>query len=71
MLDGRTHLGTQFHFRGESADLLTVDGEWIRFALEETEDYRPLDRSLMPDGLVDLMAVDELRDLMAYLTESR
>lgn len=71
MLDGRTYLGTQFHYRGESADLLTVDGTWIRFALEEAEDYRPLDRSLMPEGLVELMSLEELKDLMAYLTQSR
>jgi putative heme-binding domain-containing protein len=71
LMDGRTYLGTQFHYRGESADLLTVDGTWIRFALEDAEDYRPLDRSLMPDDLVDLMTVEELKDLMAYLTQSR
>ncbi len=44
MQDGQVRQGTQFHFRGDSAELLTVDGDWVRFRLDETEDYRALRR---------------------------
>jgi hypothetical protein len=67
MQDGRMLTGTQFHFRGESAELLTVEGIWMRFPLSETEEYGPLDTSLMPENLVQAMSVSELRDLLAFL----
>ena len=67
MQDGRTITGTQFHFRGESAELLSEDGTHVRFELRETEDYHPLDVSLMPEDLETNMSVSEFRDLMAYL----
>ena len=69
MQNGQIHQGTQFHFRGESADLLLISGQWIRFKLDETEEYRALDVSLMPDNLVDAMSVPQLRDLVAFLAE--
>ncbi len=71
MLDGQTHQGTQFHFRGESAQLLTVDGNWIRFALDDTEDYRALDVSLMPEGLAESISVSEMQDLMSFLVRDQ
>ena len=67
MVDGTVYQGTQFHYRGESADLRTTDGKWVRFKLEDAEDYRPLEVSLMPDDLHQLMSVEEFRDLIAYL----
>jgi hypothetical protein len=57
-----------FFLTGESAELLTIDGKWIRFRLEDTEDYRPLETSLMPQDLVDSMSVGQLRDLIAFLS---
>jgi putative heme-binding domain-containing protein len=67
MNDGRIYRGTQFHFRGESAELLLDSGQLLRFALRDTEDYRALDESLMPERLEETMSVSELRDLIEYL----
>jgi putative membrane-bound dehydrogenase-like protein len=71
MRDGQIHQGTQFHFRGESAELLLINGRLLRFALRDTEEYRALDESLMPERLVETMSVSELRDLMAFLAGLR
>jgi putative heme-binding domain-containing protein len=35
---------------------------------DEIETSRDLGRSLMPDGLLDLLSADEVRDLFAYLS---
>jgi putative heme-binding domain-containing protein len=71
MNDGRIFRGTQFHFRGEAAELLLDNGKQIRFALSDTAEYRALDESLMPEGLEEAMAVSELRDLIEYLVTRR
>jgi len=67
MNDGRIYRGTQFHFRGESAELLLESGQQVRFALKGTDEYRALDESLMPERLEEVMSVSELRDLLDYL----
>jgi putative heme-binding domain-containing protein len=71
MNDGRIYRGTQFHFRGEAAELLLDSGQQVRFALGDTEEYRALDESLMPEGLEETMSVGELRDLVDFLTTLR
>ena len=71
MQDGRIYKGTQFHFRGESAELWLEDGGHVRFKLSDTEQYRALDVSLMPDDLVDALSVSEFCDLFAFLTTLR
>jgi putative heme-binding domain-containing protein len=67
MNDGRIYRGTQFHFRGESAELLLESGQQVRFALRDTDEYGALDESLMPERLEETMSVSELRDLLDYL----
>jgi putative heme-binding domain-containing protein len=67
MNDGRVYRGTQFHIRGESAELLLESGQLLRFALRDTDEYRALDESLMPEQLEETMSVSELRDLLDYL----
>ena len=71
MNDGRVYRGTQFHFRGESAELLLDSGQQVRFALRDTDEYRALDESLMPERLEETMSVGELRDLIDYLSTLR
>jgi putative membrane-bound dehydrogenase-like protein len=67
MSDGRSYRGTQFHFRGESAELLLESGEQVRFLLRDADDYHALDESLMPEKLEEAMSVSELRDLIDFL----
>jgi putative heme-binding domain-containing protein len=71
MKDGRVFKGTQFHFRGESAELLLEDGRQIRFALSDTDEYRALEESLMPERLAETMAISEFRDLLTFLNSLR
>ncbi len=67
MLDGRVLKGAQFHYRGESAEMLLEDGTPFRFKLSSTDEYRALDESLMPERLEEAMSVSEFRDLIAFL----
>jgi hypothetical protein len=55
----------------ESAEMLLEDGKRIRFRPDQTEAFRPLETSLMPEDLVESMSTDELRDLLAYLDSLR
>ena len=71
MQDGRIYKGTQFHFRGESAELWLEQGKHVRFKLSDTDEYRALDVSLMPDDLVNALSVSEFRDLFAFLKTLR
>jgi putative membrane-bound dehydrogenase-like protein len=71
MKTGQIHRGVQFHFRGESAELLSEEGRLIRFALRDAEEYRALDESLMPERLSENLSVGEMRDLVEYLASRR
>ncbi|WP_167547046.1 PVC-type heme-binding CxxCH protein [Stieleria maiorica] len=66
--DGVVHRGLQLdHKAGGAIVLTTENGDNRYFKGEEVEAYQALPTSLMPDGLEQLMSVDELRDLIAYL----
>ena len=71
MNDGRIFRGTQFHFRGESAEMLLEEGGSIRFELKDVDEYGPIEQSLMPEKLVEALSVSEVRDLMAFLMTLR
>ena len=71
MDDGRSFRGTQFHFRGEAAEMLLEDGAKLRFQLDETEEYFALGESIMPDRLEENLSVSEVRDLVAFLSALR
>ena len=64
---GEELTGIQFHFRGEAATLIVSDGREIKFDLANTTSFGPMESSLMPEGLVETMAVGEFQDLMAFL----
>jgi putative heme-binding domain-containing protein len=64
--DGQIHTGRQIDVgnRG-TAELYVQSGEFI--TLEGIEEYGPMPRSLMPDGLETNLTVDDMRDLVAFL----
>ncbi len=66
MKDGRVLNGL---VREQSPRTLTVQtqSEAIRLERSEVEAIRPSPSSLMPDGLLDALRPDEVRDLIAYL----
>ena len=42
-------------------------GELFRLKPDEIETRRPSPKSIMPDGLADMLTVQEFRDLVAFL----
>jgi putative heme-binding domain-containing protein len=48
-----------------------LDGENITLRASEILEIQPMGRSLMPDGLLDGMTDQDLRDLFAYLRISQ
>ena len=47
--------------------MLGFDGKKIAVAGKEVVSFRMLKTSLMPDGLVEALTVEDFRDLLAYL----
>ena len=67
--DGMVHRGLQLDHKANGAIVLTLDsGKSQFFRGNEIEAYRALPKSLMPDGLEQLMSLDEFRDLVAFLS---
>jgi len=47
-----------------------ADGNIFEVPREEIEQLQPSEKSIMPVGLEDSMTLDELADLIAFLSES-
>ena len=69
--DGKTFTGIMLRKGGRSGREVYRDSEGreVSFPWAEIAERRDLKTSLMPDGLVDLLTIDELRDLLAFLEE--
>lgn len=66
--DGKTHRGLQLDHKARGAiELITENGTKRRFEADEIETYRASPTSLMPDGLEQMLTIDELLDLVAFL----
>jgi putative membrane-bound dehydrogenase-like protein len=53
---------------GERIRFQGADGDPFEVGLEEIESQGPVETSIMPTGLEDAMSLEELRDLIAFLT---
>jgi putative heme-binding domain-containing protein len=69
--DGHAYRGTQFHFRGEAAEMRLEDGAMLRFQLSDAEEYIALAESIMPERLEENLSVREVCDLTAFLKSLR
>jgi len=69
--DGRTLSGFFVDRDNQITVLRGLDGENISLRSSEIIELQPMGRSLMPDGLLDGMTDQELRDLFAYLRISQ
>ncbi|QEF96174.1 hypothetical protein Mal15_02010 [Stieleria maiorica] len=58
----RAGAGNSMRFQG-------ADGEIFEVPLADVEQQEPVDQSIMPTGLESTMGIDELRDLIAFLTQ--
>jgi putative heme-binding domain-containing protein len=64
--DGRQLLGL-LSKSGNDYILLQTDGKKLTLASDEVEEILPAETSTMPEGLLNELSLDEIRDLMAYL----
>jgi putative heme-binding domain-containing protein len=69
--DGRTLSGFFVDRDNQIVVLRGLEGENITLRPSEIQELQPMGRSLMPDGLLDGMTEQELRDLFAYLRISQ
>jgi len=69
--DGRTLGGFLLERDARVLVLRGLDGEDITLPQAEIRDVRPVGRSPMPDGLLDALDDQQVRDLMAYLRLAR
>ncbi|MCF3651735.1 PVC-type heme-binding CxxCH protein [Synoicihabitans lomoniglobus] len=69
--NGGSVVGLQGHLRGWGIILTGFTGEEIRTRHENIASYGAMERSLMPDGLGQILPVDDLRNLVAYLESLR
>jgi len=70
--DDESYTGLQGHFMaGGAIQLLQMDGRTITIPGKKVASYRPLQTSLMPEGLEHGMSAEDFRDLIAFLESLR
>ena len=69
--DGRSLTGFVADRDANALVLRTLDGENTTLRPSEIESLQPTGRSLMPEGLLDGLSDQQLRDLFAYLRSSQ
>lgn len=67
MEDGQITSGLEIDQERRSIQLITLDGHERNFPREEIASWGALKKSLMPEDLPKSMAIEEFRDLIAYL----
>ena len=69
-VDGRVLTGLKIDETGAGKRLRFqgADGDLFEVALEEIDQQQPIKQSIMPSGLEDAMTIEELQDLIAFLS---
>jgi putative membrane-bound dehydrogenase-like protein len=65
--DGKVRNGMLLHTQLDEYTYLDAKGDRFKVRTSDLVEQRPLTLSIMPDGLVDRMTDQEMRDLLAYL----
>ena len=65
--DGKVLTGRQIDQESDSIQLIMIDGREHDIPRETIDTWGPMRVSLMPENLAAAMAIEELRDLLAYL----
>ncbi len=65
--NGKTASGIYHKHNNKDRSIFDSNGKTISFKVNEIEEMLPSKTSIMPDGLVDQMTLQEFRDLIAYL----
>jgi putative membrane-bound dehydrogenase-like protein len=69
--DGKVRTGLLIHTNLDEYTYLDEKGERFKVNTRDVVECRAVPRSIMPDGLADLLTDQELRDLVAYLCARR
>ncbi len=69
--DGKVRNGMLLHTHLDEYTYLDAKGDRFKVKTGDLVEQRPLAISIMPDGLVDRMTDQEVRDLLAYLQSRR
>ncbi|GAB5562444.1 MAG: c-type cytochrome [Synoicihabitans sp.] len=65
--DGTDVIGLQLHLRRDGILIDGLDGVTFKTPFPEIESYETMDKSLMPDGLEQILSAQDLRNLIAFL----
>ncbi|MEZ6088886.1 MAG: c-type cytochrome [Pirellulaceae bacterium] len=71
MLDGTVHSGIIVGRDAASLTLKMIDGRTLKLAEDEIDLRQPQTLSIMPEGRVNTLSVQEIADLIAFLHASR
>jgi putative membrane-bound dehydrogenase-like protein len=71
MKSGEMHTGREIDQEDGAIQLIMLDGHEHDFSEQEIAGWGAMENSLMPDGLAEGLAVEEFRDLVAYLESLR
>lgn len=71
MTDGEMFTGREIDQEDDAIQLIMLDGNERDFPRKDIINWGALETSLMPDGLPDGLAIEEFRDLIAYLESLR
>lgn len=66
--DGKTHIGLPRRKGGSAEAYLGEDGQEFTIQKRQIEFHREMTKSLMPEGLLNLLTRQELNDLLAFIT---
>ena len=69
--DGRSLTGFQVDRDNQVTVLRGLDGQDVTLPITDIESMKPNSRSLMPEGLLDGLSDQQLRDFFAYLRISQ
>ena len=69
-VEGRVHQGLKIQGGGKSNTFLGSDGKQFEILLKDIELQQPSSKSIMPDGLYKNLTVDQIRDLLALLSQT-
>jgi len=69
--DGRSLSGFQVDRDNQVTVLRALDGQDVTISAKEIKEVRPMGRSLMPEGLLEGLTEQQLRDFFAYLRISQ
>jgi hypothetical protein len=53
---------------GQSARYLLADSTTVDIPMQDIEEQEPSENSIMPGGLLQKLTMDEVRDLLAFLS---